>query len=49
MMGHNIRLMELYGKVSVNYPCYPFLSGALSEAEILKTVASESVFIHLNI
>ena len=31
MMGHNICLKEYYGKLSLNYPIYPFLSGALKK------------------
>ena len=31
MMGHKYVLMEKYGKLSLNYPCYPFLSGALAD------------------
>ena len=27
MIGHNIHFKE-YGKLSLNYPCYPFLHGA---------------------
>ena len=27
--GHKICLKELYGKLFLNYPCYPFLAGAL--------------------
>ena len=30
MRGHNIRLKELYGKLFLNYPFYPFLSAALT-------------------
>ena len=29
MMGHNISFYEKYGKLSLNDPYYPFLSGAL--------------------
>ena len=29
MMGHNIRFEGVYGKLSLNYPVYPFLSRAL--------------------
>ena len=29
MMGHNIHFEGLYGKLSLNYPFYPILSGAL--------------------
>ena len=29
MIGHKICFMEKYGQLSLNYPCYPFLSGAL--------------------
>ena len=29
MMGHKICFMEKYSQLSLNYPCYPFLFGAL--------------------
>ena len=28
--------MEKYGKLSLNYPCYPFFSGALTESHCEK-------------
>ena len=29
MKGHNLCIYEKLRKLSLNYPCYPFLSGAL--------------------
>ena len=31
MMGHKICFMKKYGLLSLNYPCYPFLSVAMKK------------------
>ena len=34
MMGHKIYFMEKYGKLTLSYSCYLFLSGALRKSTV---------------